>query len=190
MAKLPSFCFTPSLTKLIAAFLFDRSISAIVDGATSSSFSVSSGVPQVSVLSPNLFLLLINDLLASPTSFIPAITRSAPHKSSSFSTQLSYALHSQSRDAISTTTNSDLEHILCWGRDNLVNFNSTKTQLLPISLSADPSDFDIIFDNSVIRPLNSTNILGVRIASDLSWRNHIVQIVKSASKKLGVFFPM
>ena len=36
--------------------------------------------------------------------------------------------------------------------------------------------------------LNSINILGLQISSSLSWRDRIVQIVKSASKKLGVPF--
>ena len=54
------------------------------------------------------------------------------------------------------------------------------------------------FDHSCLRiwvhlwsqhlPLNSVNILGLQISSSLSWRDHIVQIAKSASKKLGVLF--
>jgi len=189
LAKLPSFGFTPSITKLIASFLSNRSISVVVDGATSSSFPVSSGVPQGSVLSPTLFLLFINGLLSSSSSPIHSYADdSTLHKSSSFNSQPSSNARTQSRLAISTTLNSDLERISGWGRESLVNFNSSKTQLLPISLSTDPSDFDIIFENNVINPLCSINILGVEIASNLSWRNHIVQIVKSASKKLGVLF--
>ena len=36
-----------------------------------------------------------------------------------------------------------------------------------------------------ISSLNSVNILGLQISSSLSWRDHIVQIAKSASKKIG-----
>ena len=59
---------------------------------------------------------------------------------------------------------------------------------MTISLSNTPSNFPIIFEDSKIPPLNSINILGLQISSSLSWRDHIVQIAKSASKKLGVLF--
>ena len=59
---------------------------------------------------------------------------------------------------------------------------------MTISLSNTPSNYPIIFEDSEIPPLNSINILGLQISSSLSWRDHIVQIAKSASKKLGVLF--
>ena len=42
--------------------------------------------------------------------------------------------------------------------------------------------------DSEILPLNSIYILGLQIPNSLFWRNHIVQIAKSVSKKLGVLF--
>ena len=80
---------------------------------------------------------------------------------------------------MASTINSDSQSI---------KFNTSKTQLLTTSLSNTPSNYPIIFDDSEIPPLNSINILGLQISSSLSWRNHIVQIAKSASKKLGVLF--
>ena len=51
-----------------------------------------------------------------------------------------------------------------------------------------PSNYPIVFEDSEISPLNFINILGLQIFSRLSWKDHIVQIAKSASKKLGVLF--
>ena len=110
------------------------------------------------------------------------------HKSSSFQCQPSSNARSQSRLAMSSTINSDLQSISEWGTRNLVKFNTSKTQLLTISLSNTPSNYPIIFEDSEIPSLNSVNILGLQISSSLSWRDHIVQIAKSASKKLGVLF--
>ena len=188
LAKLPAYGFTPSVCKLISSFLSNRFIS-VVDGATSASFPVSSGVPQGSVLSPTLFLLFINDLLHATASDVHSFADDSNlHKSSSFQCQPSFNARSQSRLAISSTINSDLQSISEWGTRNLVKFNTSKTQLLTISLSNNPSNYPIIFEDSEIPPLNSVNILGLQISSSLSWRDHIVQIAKSASKKLGVLF--
>jgi len=74
------------------------------------------------------------------------------------------------------------------GSQNLVKFNAPKTQFLPISLSTTPSNNDILFEDNVMQPLNSNNILGINITSNLSWRQHLPEIAKSASKKLGVLF--
>ena len=73
LAKLPAYGFTPSFCKLISNFLSNRFISVVVDGATSASFLVSSGVPQGSVLSPTLFLLFINMIffMLLPLMFTP-----------------------------------------------------------------------------------------------------------------------
>ena len=51
LAKFPAYGFTPSFCKVIPNFLSNGFISVVVEGATSASFSVSSGVPQGSVLS-------------------------------------------------------------------------------------------------------------------------------------------
>ena len=189
LAKLPAYGFTPSFCKLISSFLSNRFISVVVDSATSASFPVSSGVPQGSVLLPTLFLLFINDLLHATASDVHSFADDSNlHKSSSFQCQPSSNACSQSRLAMSSTINSDLQSISEWGTRNLAKFNTSKTQLLTISLSNTPSDYPIIFEDSEISPINSINILGLKISSSLSWRDHIAQIAKSASKNLGVLF--
>ena len=132
---------------------------------------------------------MINDLLSSTSILIhPYPDDSSLHLSTSFNSQPFSVARAHSWKAISATINSDLEAISSWGRENLVKFIYAKTHLLPISLSTDPSPFDIIFEKDVINPLSSICILGVEITSNLSWRNHIIQIAKIASQKLGILF--
>ena len=131
-----------------------RFISVVVDSATSASFPVSSGAPQGSILSPTLFPLFINYHLHASASDIHSFADdSTLHKSSSFHCQLSSNACSQSRLAMSSTINSDLQTISEWGTRNLVNFNTSKAQLLTISLSTTPSNYPIVFEGSEIPPL-------------------------------------
>merc|ERR1712121_350180 len=112
LAKLPANGFTPSLCNLISIYLSCRSISVVVDGATSSTFQISSGVPQGSVLSPLCFLLFINDLLDA--SSIPSHSYADDttcHISSNFRSQPTSEARSASRTTLSTTVNAGLARI-------------------------------------------------------------------------------
>ena len=65
---------------------------------------------------------------------------------------------------------------------NLVKFNTSRTQLLTNT----PSNYPVISEDSKILSLDSVNILGLQVSISLSLSDHIVQIDKPASKKLGV----
>ena len=189
IAKLPSFGFPSILTKLISSFLSNRSISAVVDGATSSTFSINCGVPQSSVLSPTLFLLFINDFLSCTSNPIHSYADdSTLHSSTHFRSAPSSSSRIASQLVLSDSILADLGEVARWGNLNLVKFNSLKTQLLHISLSKTPSSFPISFDGSDVSPVNNINILGININNKLSWKHHITTVAKAASRRLGVLF--
>ena len=121
----------PSLHTFFSSFFFDRSIAAVVEDHCSSPKTINSGVPQVSVLSPTLFLLYINDLLNLAQCLIYSYADDTNlHFSTSYNKCPTQQESSDSRrDAIGRLT-SALSLVSDWGRANLVQFNASKTQFL------------------------------------------------------------
>ena len=184
IAKLPSFGF-----KLITSFLSNRSIVVRVDGHSSPSLMINSGVPQGSVLSPTLFLLFINDLLSTTTNPIHSYADdSTLHVSSGFRSAPGPNNLLISRRSIVTSMNKDLQSNIEWGDTNLVKFNSSKTQCTVFSLKQESFKPSLIFNEANINADESLSMLGLTFKDDLSWKSHITSLAKSASQKLGILF--
>jgi hypothetical protein len=189
LAKLPSYGITTSICSLICSFLTNRSISVRVDGHSSPSSFINSGVPQGSVLSPTLFLLFINDLLSSTVNPIHSYADdSTLHMSSNFGSVPSIDSLQTSRNLINEGLTNDLQTIHRWGESNLVKFNSSKTQCLAFSLKRSPFLPNVSFNEVNISNSESLSMLGLSFNADFSLKIHITSLAKSASQKLGVLF--
>ena len=82
----------------------------------------------------------------------------------------------------------DIDRILQWGSENLVDFNSSKTQHLTISTKKSQVFPSVAMGCNVLEDSSAVSILGLRISSHLSWNDHINSIAKRASQKLGYLF--
>ena len=132
-----------------------------------------SGVPQGTKLGPWLFVLMINDL------------------------EVTYPLWKYVDDTTASETvpkegeshtQSIADCVIEWSRENRVHLNSDKCKELRISFSNRPGFFyPIEIEGKELEVVGSVKLLGLNIASDLTWNSHILEVIKKATSK-GLYF--
>ena len=174
----------------IEDFLTNRSIAVRVDGVLSNFRSINSGVPQGCVLSPLLFLIYINDLLSCSHNEIHSFADdSTLHSSISYTSQLKCTRNLiTDRANQATSLNSDIAAILDWGTFNRVTFNDKKTQVVQISLKRRDNSPSLSMSGCPLSTSRNVSMLGISISENLSWKNHIHNIARNASRRLGILF--
>ena len=155
----------------IRDFLKNRQQQVVLQGATSTSAPVQSGVPQVSVLGPLLFLLFINDL---------------PEVISTGSTVRPFAddcvLYRRIRSTEDTNAlQDDLNSLQNWDRDWLMEFHPEKSKVLHISNKRNPLKYNYNIHGHILEEAETSKYLGINLNRTLSWNNHINTVAKKAS---------
>ena len=82
----------------------------------------------------------------------------------------------------------DLDKLNKWGSQNLVSFNANKTHCCLINRRENKNFPDILFVSNTLKMCDSLSMLGVSVAFDLSWNEHISSVAKSAARKIGFLF--
>ena len=158
-----------------------------MDGFLSSLHSINAGVPQGSVVSPVLFIILINDQLISASSGIHFFADDAL-VSSSFSfnpndhASTDIQLH---RNISASLLSNGLTVIEKWGKDNLVSFNQSKAKQAVISRKRNQNFPPVLMNGVKLDTSASFPQLGLSLSSSLTWKTHIHSLAKHASQKLG-----
>ena len=145
-------------------------------------------VPQGSVISPVLFILLINDLLTSTSSSIHSFADDTFLSSSFPSNPNDHAstdiqLH---RNIPASLLSNDLIVIEKWGKDNLVSFSQSKTKQAVISCKRNQNFPPVLVNGDELNISASFTQLGLSLSSNLAWKTHIHSLAKHASQKLGL----
>ena len=169
--KLTYYGITGTTHNWINDFLRKQTQRVVLEGSSSDVTAVTSGVPQGSVLDPQLFLVFINDL---------------PEYVSENTTVRLFADDCKLYRRIQTHEDSsqlqeDLNSLQKWEQDWLMSFNPKKCQVLRIARKKTPVIFNYVIGNHTLDSPDTTKYLGVHLSQDLSWNNHINYIAKKAS---------
>ena len=153
----------------------------VINGASSHSTHVISGVPQGSVLGPLLFLIYIDD-----------ITTLALSESSKLSL---YADDMLLYKTISSTADyaelqQDIDLIYGWSTANLMTFNVSKCKCMLVSRRRNTicPPINLKLKDHQLDNVQSYKYLGLLLSSDLSWTPHIESTCTKARKLLGLLY--
>ena len=155
-------------------FLIGRSQSVVVDGIHSTSVEVTSGVPQGTVLGPTLFLIHINDLPESVSSTTRLFADDC----------ILYRQIVSDNDHV--VLQEDLNKLSSWASRWGMKFNATKCEAM--SVGPLRTSYTYKLEGYALNVVNFTKYLGITIADDLSWSQHVNNITAKANSKIGLLW--
>ena len=158
-----------STLRWIQGFLGDRTQRVVVDGESSATAPVISGVPQGTVLRPLLFLVYINDLPCR----VKATARLFADDC------LLYRTVNSSDDAASLQQ--DLDNLQEWEHAWQMHLNPEKCEVIHITRRRNRIQMPYFIHGQQLGITNSAKYLGITICDNLSWNPHISTITRKAS---------
>ena len=179
--KLTVIGLNPYILRWITFYLSNRKQYVILNGETSPTTDVMSGVPQGSVLGPLLFLIYINDAEHEPLSTGNVMNLFADDT-------LFYRIITSSLDYIQLQ--SDIDTFACWVDNNNLTLNASKCKYMVVSKRksrAVPCQA-MMLHNQPMERVSSYKYLGVIICNDLSWSPHIDRITSKTRQLIGMLY--
>lgn len=171
------FGYSETSSKLILSYLRNREQVVVSQDRSSTSATLSRGVPQGSVLGPLLFSIYINDL--------PRVINSCKIHMYADDVQLYTSSNVRNVENCILNLNAELNLVFEWARMNRLTLNPKKSQCLVIFKKIyDTSSIPKVSINGVdIAYVNNTKNLGMIFNNTLTWKN---QISKASGKVYGI----
>ena len=182
--KLKFYGFSDSALKLITSYLSNRSQFVVFDSFSSKLNSITTGVPQGSILGPILFLIYINDL-SRATSILDTI---------SFADDTTLLGHlNKIRELISDgktcsdIINDELSKVYDWLIVNKLSLNVSKTEYMIFHQPGKRFEKLFLSINSISIELTDIfRFLGLTLDTRLSWKHHLNRVCSKISSAVGV----
>ena len=176
LTKIKSYGIEGNIYNWIKSFLTDRKQRVVLNGFKSEWTTVTSGVPQGSVLGPLLFLLYINDL--------PDNVKYCQVKIFADDTKIYFPSNCQAQHI-----QNDIESLKNWSKTWQLPFNSDKCSVLHLGSSNQGNEYYVLDDltqtDTMIKSVESIRDLGIIADNKFKFDKHIAEIAKKASGVLA-----
>ncbi len=171
LAKMTALNIHPCLIRWMHSFLLNRQQRVKIASTFSAWTTLTGGMPQGTWFGPYVFLILINDLhtVIDTFKFVDDVT-------------LTEVVVKQ--PAADSRMQLAINQLAEWSQLNKLNINTKKTkEMLMGPVLSNPPPPVVINDDTVER-VTSFKLLGVIIANNLNWDEHVASIYAKASKRL------
>ena len=170
LRKLEAYGIAGKTLAIVEDFLSGRTFRVRVGSTFSDSFTVSSGVPQGTVLGPLLFLLFINDLPEGLHSFVSLFADDLKLVTSSVQHKLAQ---------------SDIDRLNCWEKDWLLKFNVEDGKCKVLHVGSDNPRHEYFMNGERLPQVETEKDLGVHTTEDLKWSVHVEKAISKAKSITG-----
>ena len=175
LKKLDHYGIHGQLIKWIESWHCGRTQTVVVNGSQSSQVTVTSGVPQGTVLGPLISLLYINDTGLQNNNLELALFADD---------SVLYGVVNNISSA--EVLQSDINKLVVWSEKWQKTFNASKCFLLRITSSRDNVvDYTYTMMGEPITSVTQHMYLGVELDSKLTWNEHISAVTGKANSSLG-----
>ncbi|BFZ08560.1 hypothetical protein BsWGS_11599 [Bradybaena similaris] len=163
--------------KWLEAYLYNRRARVQVDGIKSKKVLLRHGVPQGGVVSPTLFLLYINDLIAE-----------LPHgmKVAMYADDLVIWCTNDQATVATKMLQRAVDALNEWANKWCVNINIDKCSTTFFTLSTKQKAGNIKINGVPLREDKQSTYLGVTFDDRLTWKEHINKATANARRKLAI----
>ena len=173
MIKIRALGITGNIANWIEAWLRDRKQRVVLNGQQSSWKSVTSGVPQGSVLGPCLFVIFINDIDT-------AVDTLTVIKKFADDSKLAKAVNNlEQRDSLQQTLN----FVFKWSQEWQMLFNTDKCVVM--HLGSNNLQYEYTLNDIPLKTTNVEKDLGVYMHSSMKPSYQVAEAAKKANQILG-----
>ena len=158
----------------IKNFLSDRTIRVRIHNILSEVFQIKKGVPQGSVISPTLFLIVINDIAANCPQNI---------KFSLYADDCAIWSYNIPDDQCHEIIQKAIDHIHDWSKINLLKISAEKTKVVYFS-NKHKNPPPLTLDGTQLSYNKEVKFLGILFDKRMTWKPHITSIKERCAKDL------
>lgn len=169
------------ITNIINSYLQNRTLQVKINSAKSTTKRINAGVPQGSVLGPQLFNTYINDITTTPNTKIALYADDTAIYSTSYYAQAS-------RYLLQIQLNNMKKYYDKWK----FKINETKTEAIIFSRKFTNNKIitPIKFNGHTLQPKNAVKYLGITLDKTLHYNHHINAVLQKAHGATRSMYPL